>query len=582
MNAAAVTAPERAEVDPVTAAIVAGKLGAVVDDMATTLANVAPSRLLSTSRAFACALLDERGEVVTIDAPTYLPTVQETVAACLDAYRFDIASDDVIVTNDPYGGGSSVHHLTLVAPVGVEEETVAYLAVQAHMADIGGTVIGNYNPIAWELWQEGARFTPLKIVIEGKRRRSAIDTLLLNGRAPEAYRGDLEAVLATANVGRERIAQLVAEQGLERTRQGMETSLTYAERRFRAALARLPEGEFEGEATLDHDGQGRRDLTVRVRLRREGEDGVALDFSGSDEQSAGFVNSPRANTVAFALLPLLGLIDDSVPRNAGLLRALAVTTRPGTLVDPAYPAPTGWCRGHAGCEIAESVGKALAAALPEEGGVLHASQPLLFAVDQRAVVGGVEEQLHRADFVQLVQPGAAASAHGDGWGAPGTLSRGLFPSIEEFEAENAGVKVERLEYVTDSAGAGEHRGAPATEVVIRLGGAERSERLFAASAGVANAPAGWAGGAPGTGPELWVADGDGGEGEGEEIEGVVFDRPLAAATRLRLRAAAGGGWGDPRRRDPELVRADVLGGYVSEQAAASLYGQQASTSEGVA
>lgn len=578
MNAAVATgAGERAEVDPVTAAIVAGKLGAVVDDMATTLANVAPSRLLSTSRAFACALLDERGEVVTIDAPTYLPTVQETVARCLDAYQFDIASDDVIVTNDPYGGGSSIQHLTLVAPVGVEEETVAYLAVQAHMADIGGTVIGNCNPIAWELWQEGARFTPLKIVIEGKRRRSAIDTLLLNGRQPEAYRGDLEAVLATANVGRERIVRLVAEQGLERTRQGMETSLTYAERRFRAALARLPEGEFTGEATLDHDGQDRRDLTVRVSLRRDGEDGVALDFSASDEQSAGFVNSPRANTVAFALLPLLGLIDDSVPRNAGLLRALQVTTEPGTLVDPAYPAPTGWCRDHVGCEVAESVGEALAAALPEEGGVLHASQPLLFAVEQRAVVGGVEEQLRRTDFVQLVQPGAPASAHGDGWGAPGTLSRGLFPSIEEFEAENA-VAVERLEYVPDSGGAGAHRGAPATEAVIRLDG-DQGERLFGASAGVANVPAGWAGGAPGAGAELRVAAGG---GEEEAIEGVVFDRPLGGPARLRIRAAAGGGWGDPRQRDPERVRADVLGGYVSTTAAAELYGQDASTSEEVA
>ncbi|MBS1878800.1 MAG: hydantoinase B/oxoprolinase family protein [Actinobacteria bacterium] len=575
----AVSAGERPEVDPVTAAIVAGKLGAVVDDMATTLANVAPSRLLSTSRAFACALLDERGEVVTIDSPTHLPTVQETVANCLDAYQFDIASDDVIVTNDPYGGGSSVHHLTLVAPVGIEEETVAYLAVQAHMADIGGTVIGNYNPIAWELWQEGARFTPLKVVVEGKRRRSAIDTLLLNGRQPAAYRGDLEAVLATANVGRERVAQLVAEQGLERTRQGMETSIVYAERRFRAALARLPEGEFEGAATLDHDGQGRRDLSVRVSLRRDGEDGVALDFSASDEQSAGFVNSPRANTVAFGLLPLLGLIDDSVPRNAGLLRALAVTTRPGTLVDPTYPAPTGWCRDHVGCEIAESVGVALAAALPEEGGVLHASQPLLFTVDQRTVVGGVEEQLRRSDFVRLAQPGSAASAHGDGWGAPGTLSRGLFPSIEEFEAENA-VAVERLEYVTDSGGVGEHRGAPATEVVIRLGEGD-GERLFAAAAGVVHGPAGWAGGGGGGGAELRV-----GESVGEEeaeIEDVVFDRPLAAAARLRIRAAAGGGWGDPRRRDPERVRADVLGGYVSAPAAAELYGQDVnvSTSEEV-
>ena len=212
------------DVDVVTASILAGKLEAVVQDMATTLANVVHSRQLSTTRMFACALLDEEGAVVAIDDPLHLPTLQDSVARCLDQYRFDIAFDDVIVTNDPYGGGISVQYLTLVAPLGIDEETVAYLAIQAHMPDIGGTVMGNYHPTAWELWQEGARFTPLKIVTEGKRRRSAIDTLLLNGRDPEAYRGDLDAVLATANVGRERMASLISEHGLELIGSGMAMS----------------------------------------------------------------------------------------------------------------------------------------------------------------------------------------------------------------------------------------------------------------------------------------------------------------------------------------------------------------------
>ena len=465
------------DVDVVTASILAGKLEAVVQDMATTLANVVHSRQLSTTRMFACALLDEEGAVVAIDDPLHLPTLQDSVARCLDQYRFDIAFDDVIVTNDPYGGGISVQYLTLVAPLGIDEETVAYLAIQAHMPDIGGTVMGNYHPTAWELWQEGARFTPLKIVTEGKRRRSAIDTLLLNGRDPEAYRGDLDAVLATANVGRERMASLISEHGLELIGSGMAMSIEYSERRFRAALARLPEGAFTGESTLDHDGQGRRDLTVRVTLRRAG-DGVELDFTGTDAQSAGFVNSPPSNTRAFALLPFMGLVDDSVPRNAGLLRVLEVIMPEGTLVAPAYPAPTGWCREHVGFEIAEAVGRALAAALPEEAGVGHASRPLLFSIDKQVLVGGVEEQLGRTDYGLLSQPGSGANDHGDGWGAPGSISRGLLPSVEEFEAES-GMTVERLEYVTDSAGAGRHRGGLATETVIRLdpGGFERLYRL---------------------------------------------------------------------------------------------------------
>jgi N-methylhydantoinase B len=561
------------DIDVVTASILAGKLEAVVHDMATTLANVVHSRLLSTTHKFACALLDEDGDVVAIDAPLHLATMQDTVARCLDQYQFDIASDDVIVTNDPYGGGSSVHYLTLLAPLGVEDETVAYLAIQAHMPDIGGTVMGNYHPTAWELWQEGARFTPLKIVTEGKRRRSAFDTLLLNGRAPEAYRGDLDAVLATANVGRERLAGLIAAQGLELVRRGMANSIDYSERRFRAALARLPEGTFSGASTLEHDGQGRRDLTVRVTMRCSG-DGVALDFTGTDPQSAGFVNSPPSNTRAFALLPLLGLVDDAVPRNAGLLRALDVTTPEGTLVAPAYPAPTGWCREHVGFEIAEAVGQALAAALPEEAGVGHASRPLLFSIDKQVRVGGVEEQLGRTDYGLLSQPGLPANAHGDGWGAPGAVSRGLIPSVEEFETEND-ITVERMEYLVDSAGPGRHRGGPATETVIRLapGG---FERLYACAAAATRVPTGWLGGGPG-GPAALQLDAG---GRTIDIETVEMDRPLDDGARLRIRSAGGGGWGDPHERDPARVRADVIAGYVSPGAAQSVYGVRDAGDEG--
>jgi N-methylhydantoinase B len=551
--------------DVVTASILSGKLEAVVQDMATTLANVVHSRQLSTSRLFACALVDERGQVVATDSPLHLPQLQATVATCLEAYRFDTACDDVIVTNDPYGGGSSVHYLTLVAPFGVQDDTVAYLAIRAHMPDIGGTVMGNYHPTAWELWQEGTRFTPLKIVTEGKRRRSAVDTLLLNGREAEAYRGDLDAVLATAEVGRERLDALVSEYGLGLMQQGMEASLAYSERRFRAALAQLPDGTYEGASTLDHDGQGRTDLTVRVALQRT-EDGVRLDFAGTDEQSAGFVNSPPGATRAYALLPLLGLIDGSVSHNAGLLRALDVVAPDGTLVAPTYPAPTGWCQEHVGFEIAEAVGGALAAAMSVESGVGHASRPLLFSIDKQRLVGGVEEQLRRTDYGLLSAPGSAASAHGDGWGVPGSIAGGELPSVEEFEAEND-LTIELLEYRTDSGGAGRHRGAPSTETVVRLpsGG---HERLYACSAAVRHTPRGWAGGLPGAAARLQLEV----DGETRDIPDVEVDRPLPTGARLRILAAGGGGFGDPRDRPDEQVRADVEAGYVSAEAARELYG----------
>src|SRR6266567_7977657 len=129
--------------DVVTASILSAKLEAAVRDMATTLATTAHSSQLSTSRAFGCALLDAEGDVVAIDEPLQLPSVQETAGQCLEYYRFDLAADDVIMTNDPYGGGSSLHYFTLVAPVCYQDETVAYVVTRLHMPDIGGVVMGN-------------------------------------------------------------------------------------------------------------------------------------------------------------------------------------------------------------------------------------------------------------------------------------------------------------------------------------------------------------------------------------------------------------------------------------------------------
>jgi N-methylhydantoinase B len=551
--------------DVVSASILRAKLDAVVHDMGTTLANIAHSGRLSTSRAFACAVHDAEGRTAALDAPLHLAPIQESAAACLEAFRFATAADDVIITNDPYGGGSSVHYFTVVAPLGHADDIVAYLVVQAHMIDIGGVVMGNYHPGAWELWAEGARFTPLKLVVDGKTRRDAMDTLLLNGRDPEGFRGDLDAVLATAEIGRERLSTLIHDHGMDDVAAAMAAAIDYAERRFRAELARIPEGRFEGEAVLDHDGQGGRDATVRVALERRGDD-LRLDFTGTDAQSAGFVNSPLSNTRSYALLPLMGLVDGSVPCNAGLLEAIEVIAPEGTLVNPAYPAPTGWCRGHVAYEIADAVGQALSRALPEETGLGYASESLVFTVTKRTRIGGVEEQLGVTDYHALSQVGADANAHGDGWGAPGPAAQGMLPSVEEFEADREAL-VTRLEYRADSGGPGAFRGGLGTETVIRFPEAT-DERRFACVQGGRHPPAGFADGGVAAAAAVSVAAG----GTVADIAEVEQDRPLDGGAELRILTPGGGGWGDPRTRSPERVRADVLDGYVSAEAASAVYG----------
>jgi N-methylhydantoinase B len=549
--------------DVVAATILRAKLEGVVDEMAAALSNTAHSSRISTSRAFACGVLDQDGEVAALDHPLHLASLGRTAAAILDYYRFQVAQDDVFISNDPYGGGTTIHQFTILAPLGDGDDIVAYLAVQAHMSDIGGVVMGNYHPTATELWAEGARFTPLKLVREGRRRRDAVDTIVLNSRDPEGFRGDLDAMLATVNIGRQRLGELIRSVGREPVMAGMADAIRYAERRIAAAVADIPEGRWRGEARLDHDGHDREGLAVRVALERVW-DGLRLDFTETDDQSAGFVNSTPTNTVAYALLPLLGLLDETVPHNAGLLRPLDVVLRPGSLVDPAFPAPTGWCREHMGYEVAEAVSQALASALPQRAGLGYANRSLVFTVTKDVRVGGVEEQLAVTDLTVLGQAGSPGRAGVDGWGQPGPASAGLLLSVEEFE-NGVDATVERLEYITDSAGAGCHRGSPGTETVIRFP-ADSRERLYACVAGTAHPAPGYAGGSSGSAGSVVVR-----AAGGEDAARLVQDRPLAGGAELRILTGGGGGFGPAHERPPEQVLSDVVDGYVSPDAAAAAY-----------
>ena len=234
------------------------------------------------------------------DNPRHLASLEASTRSCAEAFAFDLEDDDVVLTNDPYGGAPSIHYFTVVAPVRIGNAISAYVAVQGHMGDIGGIVMGNYDPEAREVRTEGVRLTPLKIVKLGRRRRDVVDTIILNSRLPERLAGDLEAMIAAIGVGRHELEALAGAHGSQIVLDAMRTAIEYAERRLRIALARVPAGEHLGCATLATNAVT---ATVRVTLSRVGSDTI-LDFTGSDPQLPTFVNCTRDTTRTHALLPL--------------------------------------------------------------------------------------------------------------------------------------------------------------------------------------------------------------------------------------------------------------------------------------
>ena len=559
-----------ATLDQVTAAVMRAKFDALLGEMSVTLQNSSRSRRISVQRQFGCALLDLDGEVIACDNPRHLPTIRDTARSFTEEFAFDLAVDDVIVANDPLLGGISVHYMTMLAPFGIGEDIHGYLVVQAHTSDVGGITFGNYDPAAVEMRAEGLRYTPLRLVRYGRMRRDLLDTVLLNGREPETFRHDLDAMLACLAVGRRRSTELIEDYGVQSVQIAFSSVLDYSERLMRRALEALPEGDYSGECIVEDDFHGRTDLTVRVKISKK-DDEVLLDFTETDEQSSGFINSTPSNTEACALMSLLPLIDDSVPRNGGLLRPLAFKTAPGTLTEVRRPAPTGLSTDHVGHEIAEAVRRAIETAVPERTGPSTPSRPLAFTVRKETLVGRVLEQLDMTDLGVFSQAGASAGHEVDGWGQPGPVSLGLMPSIEEIELESD-LAFRRLEYRCDSGGAGRLRGGLGTETVITFPKGS-NERLYSCLFDAENASGGLAGGLGGQAAGIAVRR----DGNEVELAGSTADFSMAEGVEVIVRTPGGAGYGDPQERGAEEVEQDVEDGFVSPKAAADLYGAKVSS-----
>ena len=328
-------------VDKITAEVLRSKFDAVVAEMRATVINTACSTTVSEANQCCNGLFTEAGSLVTIDNPLYLSSMADTAAAVLDYFQYDLGSEDILLTNDPYGGGSRLQEFTAFAPVSFEEEIVLYVGVRAHTEDIGGDLRGNYNPRATDIWAEGVRCPPVKIYRDGKLLKDTLNTIALNSRNPKAFRLDLEAMFSAVRIGQTRMTELLHDYGSGVVLDALDWSVDYAEARFRSMLKDWGDISAEGSCRLMHDCQEREDLDIRVRL--ETTNGrLLLDFSETDAQSTGFINTTPAQALSYALLPVFASLGSDIPKNAGSLRCVDLVAPEGSLVNARMPAPTGW------------------------------------------------------------------------------------------------------------------------------------------------------------------------------------------------------------------------------------------------
>lgn len=434
--------------------ILRNNLRAVVDDMSAALEHNCPSPVVSEERDYAVAFANTTGEILIAENAVHMPSLEMTAKAILDYYQYSLRAGDLVATNDPFSGGTHVQDLTLFAPVYAAEDWLGALLVRVHASDFGGQHAGGYNPLATEVWAEGIRIRPIKLARLGRLDRDVLNTLRLNSRLPEEIDRLLDTMRATLDLGEQRVRALVARYGLNAFREGADYALDYAEAAARERVRRWPTGRFEGSARVGHDCTGR---SPAVRCTLEVRDGaMVIDFSGSDPQSASFVNSSWGWTCGSALLPVLTALGEP-PLNSGVLRVVRFAGEEGTLVRPNYPAAVGLGQYHPASEIINAVSAALAACTGE---------PLPLMPPQ-VLVSLCFPPYRFLSLDSLLPAGAGDTADGPGWGPPSYFARRRLLSVERTEMSFPEVSIEQLEFAP---GRGQRDGSPAPgcELVMNL------------------------------------------------------------------------------------------------------------------
>ncbi len=375
--------------DPVEVEIFKNLYHSIAEEMGAALRRTAFSANIKERRDYSCAVFDSRGQVIAMGdhMPVHLGSMPMSVQAAIDAGP--MGPGDVVMLNDPFQGGTHLPDITLVAPVYIQQRGLRspkrpdfYVASRAHHADVGGAYPGSMG-LCREIYQEGVRIPPVRLMRAGVTDRDVLAMLLNNVRTPEEREGDLGAQIAACHTGAERLREVCARYGVERAKRAAGDLLEYAEELMRAFLRRVPAGEYRAEDYLDGDGITERPIRIAVAITVHARGGkrqhdaaatargdagttqVTVDFTGSDLQVEGSVNAVAAITYSACFYVFRCLLTEDVPAAAGLMRPIHVIAPEGTIVNARPPAAVAGGNVETSQRIVDVLLRALAQALPD-------------------------------------------------------------------------------------------------------------------------------------------------------------------------------------------------------------------------
>ena len=542
-------------------------LASICDEMYVALMKSAYSTNIKERKDHSSAIFDTRGRVVVQgeSLPLHLASMLGLVEVVLERVGRDaIRPGDMFISNDPFvGRGSHLPDVALVAPVFQDGALAAFVSNIAHHADIGGMAPGSMAGGMTEVYQEGLRIPPIRIMREGALVEDVLDMILLNVRVPDERRGDYMAQVAANLLGERRLAELLTRWPLAAFAEGTDAIVAAVARRMRAGIAGLPDGEFRFADVMDDDGMGTTDIPIVVRVVVDG-DQILFDFAGSAPQVKGNMNVSYAGLQASVLFALKVLIDPEGPTNHGMLDPVRIEAPLGSIVNATFPAATA-ARAQTSQRIIDAILGALADAVPER--VIAASN----GANGVATFSGVGPDGRYYVYLETIGGGAGARSYKDGGdGVQVHVTNTSNLPIESLEKEYP-LLIERYELVPDSGGAGNWRGGLGLHRVYRA--LDHATQFSGQGERCVHHPWGLFGGGPG-GLGGFAILHDDGQRRDLPTKPMTVEVPRDAV--LSITTPGAGGYGAPEGRDPALMAEDAESGKFSAAYMKRHYGFAAS------
>lgn len=562
----------QSQIDIVTLSIIHNHLVNICREMGIAMMKTAYSTMFNEGLDFSCVIFNRKGEMIAQAefCPAQLGAIQFMVGWTIEELGIDsFEPGDVVIHNDPYRGGCHMPEHMVLMPVFFRDSLWGFVANIGHVSEIGGMAPGSFAATSTEVYQEGLRLPPVKIMRRGEYVKDVWRIILANHRTPDNTWGDFHAMIGSLKIAERRLHRLLEKYGAEFVDRATQELMAHAERWMRAEIRQIPDGEYSFADCMEDDGVTQTQTFVRVTLVVQGDEIVA-DYTRSDPQAPGCINATYGVTASATYNAIFHVVDNEIPHNAGCYRPIKIIAPPGSCINVRHPGPSVAGNTETHPRIVDVVLGALSQAIPDRVAASEGGTSCNF------LFGGFHPETcqYYVDY----------HFEGVGWGGSSFKDGNNAVVVPNGNCRNTPVEIfeTRFPYLTrsyglvpDSGGPGKHRGGLGIRRILQVTAPEIT--LSALFERMQVKPWGLSGGMQAANSALMIKR----KGEErfrsfQEVFGTVSAAKFVNLTikqgdEVLLQSPGGGGFGDPVERPVRSVLRDVNEGFVSPEAAGTYY-----------